>query len=125
MATAKRKPHDGIGSILKVFTAIVVAALYLLIVVLVAFSFNDNPVTTLPLRGFTLDWYRRVFANDDMLQATLNSFKVGIAATVITLVIGTSAAFAIDRTDFPGNSFSGVLCCCHSYFLASLRAFQC
>jgi spermidine/putrescine transport system permease protein len=103
MATVNQKPHDSVGTSLKIFAAIVVAALYLPIVVLVIFSFNDNPVTTLPLRNFTLDWYRRVFANEEMLQATFNSFKVGIAATAITLIIGTTAAFAIDRTDFPGK----------------------
>jgi spermidine/putrescine transport system permease protein len=95
---------DGVGIALKIFTAVVLAALYLPIVVLIIFSFNDNQVTTLPLRSFTFDWYRRVFSNEAMLQATYNSLKVGISATLITLVIGTAAAFAIDRTQFPGKN---------------------
>jgi spermidine/putrescine transport system permease protein len=104
MGTGMRRHRDGIGLALKVFTALVLAALYLPIAVLIIFSFNDNAVTTLPLRDFTLDWYRKVFANQDMLKATFNSFKVGLSATAITLVIGSAAAFAIDRLDFPGKS---------------------
>jgi spermidine/putrescine transport system permease protein len=96
--------RDGIGLALKLFTALVLAALYLPIAVLIIFSFNDNAVTTLPLRSFTLDWYRKVFANQDMLTATYNSFKVGILATAVALVVGTAAAFAIDRIDFPGKT---------------------
>jgi spermidine/putrescine transport system permease protein len=103
MDTTSQRRRDGIGILLKWFTALVLAALYLPIAVLIIFSFNDNAVTTLPLRDFTLDWYRKVFSNQDMLKATYNSFKVGIMATAITLVIGTAAAFAIDRVDFPGK----------------------
>jgi len=99
-----RRRRDGIGIALKIFTALVLMALYMPIVVLIIFSFNDNQVTTLPLRDFTLDWYRKVFANEDMLKATYNSFKVGLAATAITLVVGTAAAFAIDRTEFAGKN---------------------
>lgn len=100
----RRRAPDGVGIVLKAFTLLVLLALYLPIVVLVIFSFNDNIVTTLPLRSFTLEWYRKAFANEDMLRAAANSLKVGIAATALTLVIGTAAAFAIDRTDFPGKA---------------------
>ena len=70
MDTTSQRRRDGIGILLKWFTALVLAALYLPIVVLIIFSFNDNAVTTLPLRDFTLDWYRKVFSNQDMLKAT-------------------------------------------------------
>lgn len=99
----RRKP-DGVGLALKLFTLAVLVGLYLPVVVLVIFSFNDNIVTTLPLRSFTLDWYRKAFSNEDMLRAAMNSLYVGVLATALTLVIGTAAAFAIDRTEFPGKA---------------------
>ena len=102
-ARRRRKP-DGVGLTLKLFTALVLVGLYLPVVVLVIFSFNDNIVTTLPLRNFTLDWYRKAFSNEDMLRAAANSLYVAVAATALTLVIGTAAAFAIDRTDFAGKA---------------------
>lgn len=100
----RRRAPDGVGLALKTFTALVLVALYLPVVVLVIFSFNDNMVTTLPLRGFTLDWYHKAFSNEDMLRAAANSLYVGVLATALTLVIGTAAAFAIDRTEFPGKA---------------------
>ena len=79
------------------------AFLYAPILVLIIFSFNDNPVTVLPLRGFTLGWYEKAFANADMMAAILNSFYVGFSAVILCLVIGVPSAFALDRYDFPGK----------------------
>ena len=78
--------------------------LYTPILVLIVFSFNDNPVTTLPLRGFTLIWYERALTNEDMLAAIFNSFYVGFFALVLCLLIGVPSAFALDRFDFPGKA---------------------
>lgn len=80
------------------------AFLYLPILVLIVFSFNDNRVTTLPLRGFTLRWYQAVLDNADIQAAIVNSLYVATAATAITVVLGTTAAFALDRVDFPGKT---------------------
>lgn len=77
--------------------------LYTPILVLIVFSFNDNPVTALPLRGFTLEWYRLALTNEDMLAAILNSFYVGVCAVILCLLIGVPSAFALDRFEFPGK----------------------
>lgn len=88
---------------LLVAAASVIGFLYLPILVLIVFSFNDNPVTTLPLRGFTLDWYAKALSNEDMMAAVWNSLLVGAAAVCLCLAIGLPAAFALDRIDFPGK----------------------
>jgi len=100
----RRRPIDLPGRTLALASILVLAFLYLPIVVLVVFSFNDNTVTTLPLRGFTWGWYERLFANADMRAAIGNSFYVAGSATVLTLVIGVPAAFALDRAAFPGKA---------------------
>lgn len=51
--------------------------LYIPVAILILFSFNDSPVTSFPLSGFTLDWYRKVFANAALLQSLVNSLIVG------------------------------------------------
>jgi len=79
------------------------AFLYAPILVLIVFSFNDNPVTVLPLRGFTLGWYEKAFANADMMAAIFNSFYVGFFAVILCLLVGVPAAFALDRYAFPGK----------------------
>lgn len=80
------------------------AFLYVPIAALAVFSFNDSPVTTLPLSGFTTKWYTKVFANEAMLDALWNSVVVASSVTLLTLLIGIPAAFAIDRHDFPLKS---------------------
>lgn len=78
--------------------------LYVPVLVLVVFSFNDNRSLTLPLRGFTFKWYEKFLNNSDMLTAIWNSLYVASVATAITIVIGTVAAFALDRVAFPGKT---------------------
>jgi spermidine/putrescine transport system permease protein len=78
--------------------------LYLPIVVLMVFSFNDSRSLTLPLQGFTLEWYRKLAENRDLLAAVRNSFYVAFVATFLTLLIGVPAALALDRLNFPGKT---------------------
>lgn len=82
----------------------VLAFLYLPITVLIVFSFNDSRILSLPLRGFTWRWYEALFANADLQTAIVNSLYVASCATVLTLLIGVPAAFALDRIEFPGKS---------------------
>jgi len=77
--------------------------LYIPVLVLIIFSFNDNRSLTLPLRGFTWKWYEALLNNADMLVAIRNSLYVATVATIVTIIIGTIAAFALDRVAFPGK----------------------
>jgi spermidine/putrescine transport system permease protein len=81
----------------------VLGFLYLPIVVLVIFSFNDSPVISFPLSGFTLDWYRAFLGNSEILRALWNSLCVAFFATLLSILIGTMAALALYRHDFPGK----------------------
>ena len=81
----------------------VLAFLYLPIVMLILFSFNDSKVTSFPLSGFTLHWYQAFLANNDMLRALRNSLVVAFFATAVSVTVGVTAALALDRYDFPGK----------------------
>lgn len=48
--------------------------------------------------------YSSIFADDDFLRALLNSIGICLIATVIALLLGTMAAYAIARLDFPGKA---------------------
>ncbi len=100
----RRQRRDTSFWMLGTVVALILVFLYLPVVVLIVFSFNDNTVTTLPLRGFTLGWYEKMLNNADMLAAIGNSFYVATMATILTLLIGIPAAFALDRLDFPGKT---------------------
>ncbi len=100
-ATLKERAGNGVfGTVI----ACILAYLYLPILILVIFSFNDSSSLTLPLKGFTWQWYETLFNNSDLLQALRNSFYVAISATTLTLLIGVPAAFALDRIRFPGKT---------------------
>ena len=86
------------------FATLELAFLYVPVVVLIIFSFNDNSIMRLPLSGFTFEWYVKAFTNEDILDAIKNSFIVASATTILTLLIGIPAALSIDRLNFPGKS---------------------
>ena len=84
------------------FIALLMAFLYVPIWVLIAFSFSSSRSLTWPIPGFTLDWYRKLLANDDLLAAVWNSFYVATFATLLALVVGVAAAMSLHRFDFLG-----------------------
>ena len=67
------------------------------ILLVVLFSFNQSALTSLPLTGLTLDWYRRLFANDSFWPALQNSLIVGFTVAIVSVFTGTLAALALAR----------------------------
>lgn len=69
----------------------------------------DNEIYATPVQYFpahpTLQNYANVFSNSTFVQALLNSAIVGVSVTVLSLVIGASAAYALARFKFRGRSF--------------------
>jgi spermidine/putrescine transport system permease protein len=72
------------------------AFLYIPLVIVVTFSFNDSKLNA-EWVGFTLDWYRRLFNNADMLIAARNSVLIALTAAGIATVLGTMAGIAMHR----------------------------
>jgi len=77
--------------------------LYLPIILLVVFSFNDSTQLVLPLKGFTLKWYRQLLDNREMVEAVRTSVLLGIGSSLIATVLGAMGAIAIVRFNFPGR----------------------
>lgn len=82
---------------------LLVIFLYLPILLLILFSFNDSESLRFPLQGFTLEWYKRLADTEGLIDATRNSLIVGLFSSLVATVIGTMAAIAIMRFDFPGR----------------------
>jgi spermidine/putrescine transport system permease protein len=72
------------------------AFLYVPLVVVVAFSFNDSKLNA-EWVGFTLDWYRKLFANAEMLHAAFNSLLIAVVASACATLLGTMAGIAMHR----------------------------
>lgn len=72
-------------------------ALYMPIVVLVVYAFNAANSTS-TWGGFSLHWFETGWRNDDVIEASLRSLRIGTAAAVIATVVATMAAIATTRT---------------------------
>ena len=84
-------------------TALVFLLLYLPLAVVVLYSFSASEVARWPIASYTLDWYRELRQDREILAALRLSVVIGLAAALIAVVLGTAAALAIDRFDFPGK----------------------
>ena len=90
------------------WTAGVFAFLYIPILLLVVYSFNDSKLN-LQWAGFTTKWYGLLLQNDVLIRAFQNSLIVACVTTVLSVVIGTSAAWLLYRYRFPAQQTLGLL----------------
>jgi len=75
----------------RVFNGLVFLFLYLPIVVLIIFSFNDSKSRTV-WSGFSFHWYTELFHDDEILSAFSTTLTVSVLASVIATILGTAAA---------------------------------
>jgi multiple sugar transport system permease protein len=90
-----------------VLDAIVVIFALVPVLWIVSLSFKTTATLTdgnfIP-RQWTWDNYRTIFQTDQFVRALINSIGIALISTVIAVVLGTMAAYAISRLDFPGKS---------------------
>ena len=79
--------------------ALLFGFLYLPVAILIIFSFN-NTRSIAVFTGFSTEWYTKLAANDELLDAARNSLLVGLIATIVSTIIGTLTALAMDRYRF-------------------------
>jgi spermidine/putrescine transport system permease protein len=88
---------------LGVYALLYLAFIYIPVLFLPLFSFNDSIYIAFPLQGFTLEWYGKMAASDGLIAALMNSLKVGSAVAVGATILGTFAAKAVTRYKIPGR----------------------
>lgn len=86
------------------------AFLYLPIVLLVIYSFNESRLVTV-WSGFSVKWYVELFKNQGLKDAAWVTLRVGVLSATIATVLGTLGALALTRyTRFRGRTlFSGMI----------------
>jgi spermidine/putrescine transport system permease protein len=85
-----------------VFSLLIFVFMYLPILVLAFYSFNQSPYSA-TWQAFTLDWYYKLFSDDRILSALQNSLLVAFCAVGISAVLGTLMAVGLARYQFPGK----------------------
>jgi spermidine/putrescine transport system permease protein len=89
--------------LLRLFFVLLCVFLYVPLIVLVVFSFNDGDVT-FPLQGFTLSWYSRAAENPALIAALERSAIVATVTSVLAVALGVLASYALVRRAFRGKS---------------------
>ncbi|HEY0302472.1 MAG TPA: ABC transporter permease [Rhizomicrobium sp.] len=97
---AARKSRAGLFA----YAVFYLAFLYVPVLFLPLFSFNDSMFIAFPLSGFTTKWYAQMWADDALKQALLNSLKVGALAAIVSTILAIPAAKALTRYRVPGGA---------------------
>ena len=88
------------------------AFLYLPILSMIVYSFNASRLVTVwdSAHSPTLAWYVELFHNDQVLDAARLSFRIAAVNATGAVILGTLAAFALERyTRFRGRTLFGLL----------------
>jgi putrescine transport system permease protein len=80
------------------------AFLYIPLISVIFYSFNDSRLVTL-WGGFSLRWYRALLENEDILSAALLSLRIAVVSATLAVVLGTLVGLALNRL----GSFRGRL----------------
>jgi spermidine/putrescine transport system permease protein len=90
--------------VLPVYTWLMIGYLSLPILVMIVFGFNDTTGRlNLRWQGFTVHWYRDLFALPALTAALRNSLIVAVISTIVTTVLGTTVGIALGRYRFRGK----------------------
>lgn len=102
--------NASIGRLSKTWLIIGFGFLYLPMLILMMYSFNESKLVTV-WGGFSTKWYGQLFKNEQMLDAVLMSLKIAAASASMAVVLGTMAAILLVRyRKFKGKTlFTGMI----------------
>lgn len=89
---------------LQIYAVFFLTVLYVPVLFIPLFSFNDSVYVTFPLTGFTTKWYVELWTREPVWNALWNSVRVGAVVAVISTILGVIAARAITRYRLPGKN---------------------
>ncbi|MFN8149828.1 MAG: ABC transporter permease [Solirubrobacterales bacterium] len=112
LAVRVQRRLPGFGSF--VLVALTMTVLFGPVLMLGLFSFNDSTIISLPWEGFTTKWYEAAWDTRLARESVLNSIVVASIVMVLSVVLGTLAAWGLTRLRFPGR---GALASLHASVL--------
>lgn len=86
-----------------IHTFVILAFLLAPLVIMVPISLTSGTMLTLPVPGWSLQWYEVIFTDTRWTVALVNSLIVGVAATALATALGTLAAIGLTWGRFPGQ----------------------
>ncbi len=102
------QPAGWTGRLLRANSWLIYFFFYAPIAVLVVFSFSDSRNVGV-WGGFTLDWYGEFADSSQARGAVTASVQIAIVSTLVSVVLGTMSALALERYRFRGRQFLDAL----------------
>jgi putative spermidine/putrescine transport system permease protein len=90
--------------LIRVGALITLVFLYVPLVIVVLYAFNDSIGQSWPIQDYTTRWFSAAWNNEQVREALPNSLVVAAIATVFALALGSLAAFAVHRFHFFGRN---------------------
>jgi len=84
-------------SLIGLYAAALYGFIFLPVIVLILFSFQDGNLPVPPLSGLSLRWYETVFADSRLMNALLRSLSVAALSSLLACALGFFAACALSR----------------------------
>lgn len=91
-----------------IYTILIFSFLYIPIFVVIIYSFNASKTNAI-WNGFTLDWYKKLFDDTNVIIAFKNSLIIAVASTIISSIIGTLGAIGLYKYKFKGKGIIDIL----------------
>jgi putative spermidine/putrescine transport system permease protein len=88
---------------LQLWVGLVLLFLFIPILLIFFYAFNTSNIQSWPIPGLTLKWFSSTWEDPDVRAALGLSLQAGLTATVLALLLGSCAAFAIHRLAFFGR----------------------
>lgn len=92
MNTSHKRPI-----LLTLYAVLFLIFLYLPILLIPLFAFNDSTIIAFPMQGFTLKWYQALSKSPQLLDALGNSLAVGVSVAIMSTILGTMGAWVMTR----------------------------
>lgn len=93
----EQRPGFAISS----FALLVILFLQIPVIVVMLASFSETSYLTIPPQGWTLKWFEAVLTDRSYINAIWNSLVLAVGSTMISLVLGVAASYAIFRKMIP------------------------
>lgn len=90
---------------LTIIVGLVFAFLFLPLVLIAVTSFGENATIQFPIEGFTFKWYSNIFVSDTFVKGFTLSLQIGLLATILALIVGVPAAYALARSSIKGRTW--------------------
>ena len=86
-----------------VYAILLYGFIFLPVLVLITFSFQDSRLPVPPFDGPSLTWYQAVLGDRRLIEALFNSIIVALVSSTVSVVLGFLAAFSLARYALPGT----------------------